>query len=107
MTPDHGVTAWHEPGACQIAGKTGKMEPLLHLVQRGEVNEPRAGFPPPLTLAQVQFSAPDEASAAIRRPAVVNDSSYAAAYLRINTSSRDCRCTQGPGFALPPAQKGS
>lgn len=50
---------WREPGARQIAGRTGKMELLLYLVRWEEVNEPQSGFPPPVTLAQVQFSALD------------------------------------------------
>lgn len=50
---------WREPGACQIAGKRGKTEPLPYPVQWEEVNELQSGFPPPVTLAQVQFSALD------------------------------------------------
>jgi len=48
-----------EPGARQVAGETGRTEPLLPLVRWEEVNEPQPGFPPPAALAQVQFSAPD------------------------------------------------
>ena len=59
MTRMRSAGTWREPGARQIAGKVGKPELLLYLVQREEVNELQSGFPPPVTLAQVQFSALD------------------------------------------------